>query len=35
MKWWAWVGAAAAAAVVLALLAGKGDILRFRRMKRM
>ncbi len=35
MKWWAWAGAAAAAGIAVALLAGKDDIRRFRRMKRL
>ncbi len=33
MKWWAWAATAAAAVLVVVLLAGKDDLLRFRRMK--
>jgi hypothetical protein len=35
MKWWAWVAAAAVAAVAVAWFAGKDDIRRYRRMKRL
>ena len=35
MKWWAWAATAAVVIVALALLAGKDDMLRFRRMKRL
>jgi hypothetical protein len=35
MKWWAWAATAAAAVLVVVLLAGKDDMLRFRRMKRL
>ena len=33
MKWWAWAAAAAAVVLVVVALAGKDDLLRFRRMK--
>jgi hypothetical protein len=35
MKWWALAAGATAAAVAVALLAGKDDIRRFRQMKRL
>ena len=35
MKWWAWTATAAAAVLVVVLLAGKDDMLRFRRMKQL
>jgi hypothetical protein len=35
MKWWAWAATAAVVIVAVALLAGKDDMRRFRRMKQL
>ena len=35
MKWWIWASVAAVIAIGLVLLAGKDDMRRFRRMRRM